>query len=303
MKKLLLLITLLCINNVSWSAQPSIASTAPLLTLNSATESTASSEQQKTAAADTETQNIPVDSYDIIKETIDTVVPKDSSSCDSTARYLVQILSGKKIPKDLRDNFLHKDASHFSSTKKIDNHTAQGMLVHNNDLDTFYNQPFFDYLLTKPDKPEHGIFYIILHVYPYEVTNVDASFHSLVIEKYYDGTSLWLRFYQSWYEQFTIREWLGLSPWKNDFFRPWFETLGNGKQIISQEDIVSFFQEMCDHHDARYCMKAYELFTKSELETGLKKHKEHISRSTPTTATTITAASTVSTSTAASAKK
>ncbi len=225
-------------------------------------------------------------SFSTLMSTIDLAVTQSSSlsqetNCDNIARNIIYVLNGTNILKAPDIAQLSKEIAQHPHEVAVGN-SVQGTLTYHKDVGPFSQQHFFNNVLSQPTYPEHTLFYITVFgeglekLIPargslsYQIHTM-TTYHSCIIEKCYDGTSVWWRIHHSWENQFTLPEWLGLSPWKNEFFSICFQELGNGKKC-NKHDVLNFFNTLCKKKNLPYRAERYQVLSRSSLEQRLTPH-------------------------------
>lgn len=97
------------------------------------------------------------------------------------------------------------------------------------DLHGFTSTPLGQQLLSQPNAREHKLFSV----------NIAGGGHVAIIEKIGDSKGTHWKIFQSWQNEFTLAQWLGIHNWKNSTSDTDFSTFGAGKKI-SCEQLTGF---------------------------------------------------------------
>lgn len=97
------------------------------------------------------------------------------------------------------------------------------------DLRTFKETTVGQQLLSESDAPEHKLFFV----------NIAGGGHVAIIEKIGDNQKTHWNIFQSWQNEFTLAQWMGIDNWKNKKFDNDFSTFGRGRNI-SLEQLTGF---------------------------------------------------------------
>lgn len=88
-------------------------------------------------------------------------------------------------------------------------------------------------LFSIPQDPEHLFFRIV----------VAGGKHIFVVEKMSDGKTAWWRIYQSFYQQYSLAQWVGLDAWsalsQTASNNAYYDLYGSGKRV-TQDQLMQF---------------------------------------------------------------
>jgi hypothetical protein len=131
----------------------------------------------------------------------------------------------------LTETHCKKTAEHV-----IDVLAKQGLLkadtASNSDLHDVFNTPMGTKLLATSNTPEHALFSV----------NVCGSGHVFVAEKSNKNNNPVWRIFQSWQNEFTLAQWLGVQKWVSANFKNDFNEYGNGK-MLTREQLTKFISQ------------------------------------------------------------
>jgi len=227
----------------------------------------ASSQQQKNEQSSTD------DYFDTLKELIVLGPTKkgnafddlmDKSNCSRSAKFLLGLVSdGKEISKATYEkrnpNYLDHDYKFRPSSKKCSSSGSDSKAIGNKAPKKLIPPPkpklvnfdkWFSVILepsTAPNKQEHLFFHV----------DLNGGNHAFVLERMSgNGMTTWWRTYQSYFEVYTLKEWLGVCPFTNKITNRhdmpnqrampllgMHDQYGNGIKITTRDGIAHFLNE------------------------------------------------------------
>jgi transcription termination factor NusB len=157
----------------------------------------------------------------------------EKTECSRAAEYIIELFTGVKNIRNDFENILKKILAKQSVSLSSDEYLGSfdNFLAKKGKI---YTQELAKKLLTKSEKPEHLLFYVVEF----------GGAHVFIIEKMSDGKDTWWRIYQSWFIQHTLAQWLGIDTWEfTDLpVDEWYETYGKGKKL-NEKEILKFIIE------------------------------------------------------------